>query len=186
MAELIKLGRSAAKQVSCAKTPHTHTRPRTCLQSVRLTAVFGAFVTGTFEPIDDAFKITMTGGLRECSPAAATAAIAAATGAYLCGVALTAQPCSGGGSGSGSSRRLKTGTACSFILAVCVCYLLKTGLPCCMTLSCLTGGPAASAPALLPSMINLQQATDARLAALQQQLTARSAQVGWCGCWLCC
>jgi hypothetical protein len=40
------------------------------------------------------------------------------------------------------------------------------------------GGPAVPHPTLPPSMISLQAATDARLAAMQQQLAARSAQVG--------
>jgi hypothetical protein len=39
------------------------------------------------------------------------------------------------------------------------------------------GGGRVAPPALPPSLISLQQATDARLATLQQQLAARAAQV---------
>lgn len=45
--------------------------------------------------------------------------------------------------------------------------------------ACLSaGGPPAAPPPLPPSMVSLQQVTDARLAALQQQLAARAEQVG--------
>lgn len=52
--------------------------------------------------------------------------------------------------------------------------ILPAGLSVCVS----AGGPPAAPPPLPPSMVSLQQVTDARLAALQQQLAARAEQVG--------
>jgi hypothetical protein len=68
VAELIKLGEKRSKAGELRKTLKAHTD---MAQGVSATCAayccVWAVAAGTFEPIDDAFKITMTGGLRECA-----------------------------------------------------------------------------------------------------------------------